>query len=168
MFGVGCCVWLFCFFFSSRRRHTRCALVTGVQTCALPICAFGVLMQSIGGGGGQGADGSDQANGTVTVGGSAGGGGGAGGNGGTIQVQDGKSGGWLTVATQGDESAALAMQSIGGGGGTGGAGNSSSKYLEQNSHAMQLSVGGNGGLAGTGGVVDKNIGNTATTQGDRD
>src|SRR3546814_1121181 len=35
-----CCmvVYLFvCFFFSSRRRHTRCALVTGVQTCALPI-----------------------------------------------------------------------------------------------------------------------------------
>src|SRR3546814_4999707 len=30
------CVTL-CFFFSSRRRHTRCALVTGVQTCALPI-----------------------------------------------------------------------------------------------------------------------------------
>src|SRR3546814_10699728 len=30
-----CCV--FVFFFSSRRRHTRCALVTGVQTCALPI-----------------------------------------------------------------------------------------------------------------------------------
>src|SRR3546814_4369689 len=26
-------------FFSSRRRHTRCALVTGVQTCALPILA---------------------------------------------------------------------------------------------------------------------------------
>src|SRR3546814_3109629 len=29
---VLCCVCL-----SSRRRHTRCALVTGVQTCALPI-----------------------------------------------------------------------------------------------------------------------------------
>src|SRR3546814_19138169 len=28
---------MFLFFFSSRRRHTRCALVTGVQTCALPI-----------------------------------------------------------------------------------------------------------------------------------
>src|SRR5881409_1799806 len=27
----------FCFFFSSRRRHTRCETVTGVQTCALPI-----------------------------------------------------------------------------------------------------------------------------------
>src|SRR3546814_829496 len=26
-----------CFFFSGRRRHTRCALVTGVQTCALPL-----------------------------------------------------------------------------------------------------------------------------------
>src|SRR3546814_1516574 len=29
------------FFFSSRRRHTRCALVTGVQTCALPILRGG-------------------------------------------------------------------------------------------------------------------------------
>src|SRR3546814_4379383 len=29
------------FFFSSRRRHTRCALVTGVQTCALPIYTIG-------------------------------------------------------------------------------------------------------------------------------
>src|SRR3546814_1797568 len=28
------------FFFSSRRRHTRCALVTGVQTCALPISSI--------------------------------------------------------------------------------------------------------------------------------
>src|SRR3546814_11879182 len=27
------------FFFSSRRRHTRCALVTGVQTCASDLCA---------------------------------------------------------------------------------------------------------------------------------
>src|SRR3546814_5209139 len=44
---LSCCLFLlfiylylsFCFFFfSSRRRHTRCALVTGVQTCALPIC----------------------------------------------------------------------------------------------------------------------------------
>ena len=28
------------FFFSSRRRHTRCADVTGVQTCALPIYGY--------------------------------------------------------------------------------------------------------------------------------
>src|SRR3546814_6627359 len=32
------------FVFSSRRRHTRCALVTGVQTCALPIYPFKILV----------------------------------------------------------------------------------------------------------------------------
>src|SRR3546814_5754250 len=32
-----CIIYLLSFFISSRRRHTRCALVTGVQTCALPI-----------------------------------------------------------------------------------------------------------------------------------
>src|SRR3546814_7673577 len=38
MLSIVCCACdLCCFFFSSRRRHTRCALVTGVQTCALPI-----------------------------------------------------------------------------------------------------------------------------------
>src|SRR3546814_6874487 len=35
------------FFFSSRRRHTRCALVTGVQTCALPISAKLRLQRAI-------------------------------------------------------------------------------------------------------------------------
>src|SRR3546814_8966067 len=35
--AIDICVF---FFFSSRRRHTRCALVTGVQTCALPIYAL--------------------------------------------------------------------------------------------------------------------------------
>src|SRR3546814_3061732 len=32
-------------FISSRRRHTRCALVTGVQTCALPICGLVTVFQ---------------------------------------------------------------------------------------------------------------------------
>src|SRR3546814_13211484 len=39
---ISICFYIFLyllFFFSSRRRHTRCALVTGVQTCALPISA---------------------------------------------------------------------------------------------------------------------------------
>src|SRR3546814_3588127 len=36
----------FFFFFSSRRRHTRCALVTGVQTCALPILCRLALRRS--------------------------------------------------------------------------------------------------------------------------
>src|SRR3546814_5922273 len=39
-----------CLFFSSRRRHTRCALVTGVQTCALPISPSS-LEEGVGGGG---------------------------------------------------------------------------------------------------------------------
>src|SRR3546814_6382222 len=35
--------YVVCYFFlSSRRRHTRCALVTGVQTCALPISFRGI------------------------------------------------------------------------------------------------------------------------------
>src|SRR3546814_3731248 len=47
-------LFLSCFFFSSRRRHTRCALVTGVQTCALPILVgraafrrFGFVQSSV-------------------------------------------------------------------------------------------------------------------------
>src|SRR3546814_7960876 len=52
---------MFVFFFSGRRRHTSCALVTGVQTCALPILAGvdlgraimdGVLDKKLVGGGG--------------------------------------------------------------------------------------------------------------------
>src|SRR3546814_9782140 len=41
-----CCICLF--FFSSRRRHTRCALVTGVQTCALPILIEDTVIAFIG------------------------------------------------------------------------------------------------------------------------
>src|SRR3546814_2428464 len=37
---------VFICFFSSRRRHTRCALVTGVQTCALPIFGVGVALRT--------------------------------------------------------------------------------------------------------------------------
>src|SRR3546814_4797376 len=40
LFVILCFLFVF-FFFSSRRRHTRCALVTGVQTCALPIFVAG-------------------------------------------------------------------------------------------------------------------------------
>src|SRR3546814_636233 len=40
-------VLLIFLFFSSRRRHTRCALVTGVQTCALPIYAGNMLKPAL-------------------------------------------------------------------------------------------------------------------------
>src|SRR3546814_6610853 len=39
--AFGCCFFLF---FSSRRRHTMCALGTGVQTCALPISGLPLLI----------------------------------------------------------------------------------------------------------------------------
>src|SRR3546814_20268482 len=39
-------VFEFVFFFSSRRRHTRFALVTGVQTCALPIWSLDKTMST--------------------------------------------------------------------------------------------------------------------------
>src|SRR3546814_9484964 len=41
------CIVVYIFFFSSRRRHTRCALVTGVQTCALPIYKLNQAASSI-------------------------------------------------------------------------------------------------------------------------
>src|SRR3546814_5201775 len=40
-------MYVYCFFFSSRRRHTRCALVTGVQTCALPIWPVDKLVTTL-------------------------------------------------------------------------------------------------------------------------
>src|SRR3546814_5542421 len=43
MCNVCACYVVGDFFFSSRRRHTRCALVTGVQTCALPISPGGEI-----------------------------------------------------------------------------------------------------------------------------
>src|SRR3546814_6823782 len=41
-----CSLFVFFFFCSSRRRHTRCALVTGVQTCALPISPGKVIKET--------------------------------------------------------------------------------------------------------------------------
>src|SRR3546814_2471305 len=38
---------LIIFFFSSRRRHTSCALVTGVQTCALPISEHDAALEPV-------------------------------------------------------------------------------------------------------------------------
>src|SRR3546814_4894435 len=43
-----CFIYFLHFFFSSRRRHTRCALVTGVQTCALPIWTPVLMLSALG------------------------------------------------------------------------------------------------------------------------
>src|SRR3546814_14960749 len=42
-----CFSLFFSVFFSSRIRHTRCALVTGVQTCALPISGYGNIATAV-------------------------------------------------------------------------------------------------------------------------
>src|SRR3546814_19677231 len=47
------CILFFFVFFSSRRRHTRCALVTGVQTCALPIYVAVLSLHEMFGRGGE-------------------------------------------------------------------------------------------------------------------
>src|SRR3546814_5478595 len=47
VFGISICVFVSLFFFSSRRRHTRGALVTGVQTCALPIFTGEVILWAV-------------------------------------------------------------------------------------------------------------------------
>src|SRR3546814_10367478 len=38
---------LFCFFSSSRRRHKRCALVPGVQTCAFPVWSLSMIRHPV-------------------------------------------------------------------------------------------------------------------------
>ncbi len=81
------------------------------------LAAFGIFAQSIGGGGGMGADSS--ANGTNTVTAALGGKGGVAGNGGAINIQfDGSA----SIVTGGDGSHGVFAQSIGGGGGYAGVG----------------------------------------------
>src|SRR3546814_10567834 len=73
MTGYGCFV-LFCFldfFFSSRRRHTRFALVTGVHTCALPIWGSALTSTGVDGATGSAAGGSALTTGAAGAGGAA-------------------------------------------------------------------------------------------------
>jgi uncharacterized protein YhjY with autotransporter beta-barrel domain len=116
--------------------------------------ATGVVAQSIGGGGGIGADGSDALGGRVSVGGGAGGSGGSGGAGGTVIVQeDGNTG--SKISTAGTFADGINAQSIGGGGGIAGAGASvwgeyGSKHV---SGSMTLTAGGGAAASGAGGNV---------------
>jgi len=126
--------------------------------------AHGVLLQSIGGGGGQGGDGSDKATGSLTIGGAAGGSGSPSGNGGTIQTTG--SGSWINITTRGADAYGLVAQSIGGGGGIGGAGNSTAS-TDDDSHTFDVVVGGKGGASGAGGTVNLTLGTNLFTTGDR-
>jgi hypothetical protein len=112
--------------------------------------AFGILAQSVGGGGGDGGAGNGGATGTNNVGVSVGGSAGSTGNGGTVGVmQNGN------VTTLGDRSYGVFAQSVGGGGGMGGAAGSDTGLI---------AVGLPGGGGGNGGNVNVTVsGNVSTT-----
>ncbi|WP_174800932.1 autotransporter outer membrane beta-barrel domain-containing protein [Martelella limonii] len=111
--------------------------------------AIGIVAQSVGGGGGQGGVGSS-ASGTridsdvmsVTIGGK----GGVAGDGGTIDLEFGSG---TDIATDGDRSFGLLMQSIGGGGGIGVTGTASG--------GLDITIGGSGGAAGSGKAITFNM-----------
>ncbi len=143
------------------------AIITGAatgQTNTAPTgySAFGVLVQSIGGGGGLGADGSDAATGVLTLGGSRGGEGGAAGPGGSaIFTAVG-----TTITTARDASHGAVIQSVGGSGGISGAGSSAFLALGPLTNSMSLSVGGGSSASGSGGLVEALLTNaTITTHG---
>ncbi|MGF6227304.1 uncharacterized protein YhjY with autotransporter beta-barrel domain [Inquilinus ginsengisoli] len=116
--------------------------------------ASAIIAQSVGAGGGIGADGSDSATGWITVGASTGGKGGVGGDGGSVLAQYDNTDG-TSIATAGDAADGIVLQSIGGGGGVAGAGSSlfGSAFGSSASGSMQLSVGGGQDANGDGGSV---------------
>ena len=118
--------------------------------------AYGLVAQSIGGGGGTGgfagagafSFGGKNASGSVAV--ALGGQGGGGGNAGAVIVDH-----TGNVTTIGDRSYGLVAQSLGGGGGTGGGSVSLSAAVSTTGSAVSASValGGTGGAGGTGSTV---------------
>ena len=108
---------------------------SGNQISTNGYSAFGFVAQSIGGGGGFAADGSNSASGTIKVGPR----GSSTGIGGSITIQSGSS---MNIATQGQAAHAIILQSIAGGGGIGGAGNSA---LTPDYSDVTTKVGGSSG-----------------------
>ena len=97
----------------------------------------GALVQSVGGGGGNGGQASFNA---------SGGAGAAGGNGGAVDVRSPNG----SVIATGDNAIAVLAQSIGGGGGAGG-------DTIGVAIGVQVAIGGNGGLGGDGGGVELDL-----------
>ena len=116
--------------------------------------AYGVLAQSIGGGGGQAADGSGnvtyQTGSTPTLVIGVGGKGGAGGLGGTVNLNAPNS--LFGAATLGTASHAVVLQSIGGGGGAASANASNSASLVNEAFVLNLGGGGSGRDSGGGAI----------------
>ena len=103
--------------------------------------AYGILAQSVGGGGGVGGTGDGINRAAVVVGAH----GGAGGNGGSVQVTD--TGG---ITTFGNGADGILAQSVGGGGGIGGDAAGSNPHLGSRAVTVGFGVGGAAGEAGNG------------------
>ncbi|MEN9408318.1 MAG: hypothetical protein RL216_292 [Pseudomonadota bacterium] len=127
----------------------------------------GIIVQSVGGGGGAGGmsiagalSASGGASGAVSVG--LGGSGGAGGTGGTVSATVRSD-----VTTDGDRSTGIIVQSVGGGGGAGGLTVAGALGLSGgNTLAASVGLGGNGGSGNRGGQVTADISGTVLTRGD--
>lgn len=115
--------------------------------------SFGILAQSIGGGGGIGGLSESGQTGTIGVGGA----GGAAGHGGNVRLTNSGN-----ISTQGMGAHAIFVQSIGGGGGL--AGNIDRGITDDNTTGLALGRSGGGG--GNGGNIDITSSGTITTQGD--
>jgi len=115
----------------------------------------GMVVQSVGGGGGRGGDATNTALGSaVTIGGS----GGTGGDGGLAQAVN-----FGLINTQGQHSAGIFTQSVGGGGGSGGGALSRAIGAQV---SVSVAVGGKGGTGGDGGEADAyNLGQVQTMGG---
>jgi len=117
--------------------------------------AFGVVLQSIGAGGGLATDGSASNQGTITLGAT----GGASGNGGTVLLA-----GSAKVATSSNNAHAIILQSIGGGGGIGGSGSS---LQDENADTAASVILGAAGASGNGGsIISESLTVDLTTHGD--
>jgi hypothetical protein len=112
--------------------------------------ASAVMAQSVGGGGGMAADGSDGAWGNLAVGTAASGQGGAGGNGGNVTLV---TTGANTIMTKGEAADGVVLQSVGGGGGLAGSGSSAQLSVGPLASKTRLSGGGGPGASGAGGSV---------------
>ena len=133
--------------------------------------SYGLMAQSVGGGGGMGGHGfSDGFAGVdsyalnIAVGGS----GGAGGNGGDVYVKSyNRTYGIVGILTESDHSHGMIAQSIGGGGGEAGYAKSHLYSPPRLSNqTVAVDVGGKGGASGKGGAVDVRYDQSITTRGD--
>lgn len=116
--------------------------------------AAGVVLQSIGGGGGMAGSGSPSARGQMSLGGTNG-------NGGNITIVPGS---WANIQTVGDSAYGLVVQSIGGGGGIAMAGSAGSAAPGSQQFSMTA---GNATGNGYGGVINVSLGLDLNTYGDR-